>query len=240
MESRLRKAKYLTEFILRWHQIFGKSKIQEMSPEFCKQYLARLDSLSKLDLTKPEHLRLVAKEQTMGSFECFYAEPIPQNLWNQLVQNVVDLSLPENLGAVGLLILQLLKDYEYEPEAAATFRLPEEWHNKAIPLRPGHIRLPLRSNKTAHETLEDYFANLSAMEKLGIGGRELMVATNEDLREPRDIPEGYIIAYNPASFNFQLATGEGNLVTQVIQGEITISEVLLGCDPEYGEKAHRE
>jgi hypothetical protein len=239
MESRLRKAKCLADFILRWHQIFGKSKIQEVHPELCKQYLARLDSLSKLDLTKPEHLRLVAKEQTMGSFECFYTEPIPQILWNELVQNVVDLSMPENLGAVGLLILQLLKDYEYEPEAAA-FKLPEGWHNEAIQLQPGHIRLPMRSNKTARETLEGYFASLSEMEKLGMGGRELMVAMNEDLREPRDIPEEYIIAYNPASFNFQLATGEGNLVTRVIQGEITISEVLLGCNPEYGEKAHKE
>lgn len=67
-----------------------------------------------------------------------------------------------------------------------------------------------------------------------------MVAMNEDLRELRDISEEYIIAYNPASFNFQLATGEGTLVTRVIQGDITISEVLLGCDPKYGENAHRE
>jgi hypothetical protein len=240
MESRLRKAKCIAEFILRWHQIFGKSKIQKMAPEFYKQYLARLDSLSKLDLTKPEHLRLVANEQTMGSFAYFYGEPIPQILWNELVQNVVDLSMPENLGSVGLLILQLLQGYEYESEAAATFQLPEGWHDKATLLRPGHVKLPMRPNKTPRETLRDYFANLSEMEDLGIGGRELMIAMNEDLREPRDIPEEYIIAYNPASFNFQLATGEGNLVTRVIQGEITISEVLLGCDPEYGEKAHRE
>lgn len=172
----------------------------------------------------------------MGIFEYFYTEPIPQILWNELVQNVVDLRKPENLGAVGLLILQLLKDYEREPEAVSTFLLPEGWHDKAIPLRPSHIKLPVGPNKTARETLRDYFVNLPEMEDLCIGGRELMVAMNEDLRERRDIPEDYIIAYNPASFNFQLATGEGNLVTQAVRGEIIISEVLLGCDSNYGEK----
>lgn len=57
MESRLRKAKCLAQFILGWHQIFGKSKLQGIAPEFYQQYLETLDFLSKLDLTKLENLR---------------------------------------------------------------------------------------------------------------------------------------------------------------------------------------
>lgn len=85
MESMLRKATCLAQFILGWHQTFGKSKIQEIDPELYHQYLGKLDSLCRLDLTKPENLRLVANEQTMGIFEHFYTEPIPQMLWNELV-----------------------------------------------------------------------------------------------------------------------------------------------------------
>jgi len=240
MEGRLRNAKFLAQFILEWHQTFGKTRIREIAPKIYHRYLEKLDSLCELDLNKPENLCQVANEQIMGVFEYFYTEPIPEILWNELVRNVVDLGKPENLGAVGLLILQLLKDYEQESEPVATFALPEGWHDKAFPLQPSHIRLPMRPNKTARETLRDYFGSLSEMEDLCIGGRELMVAMNEDLLELRDISPQHIIAYNPASFNFQLATGEGNLVTQVIHGEITISEVLLGCDSEYGEKAHKE
>lgn len=235
MESGLKKAKYLAQFILRWHQTFGKSKIQEKAPEFYHQYLEKLDSLCKLNLNELESLRQVANEQIMGVFECFYTEPISEMLWNELVQNVADLGKPKNLGAVGLLILQLLKDYEQEPEAVATFALPEGWQDKAFPLQPGYTKLPVKPNKTVRETLRDYFGSLSGMEDLCIGGRELMVAMNEDLLEPSDISPQYIIAYNPASFNFQLATGEGNLVTLVIHGEIAISEVLLGCDSDYGK-----
>lgn len=66
-----------------------------------------------------------------------------------------------------------------------------------------------------------------------------MVAMNEDVQS-RGISENYIIAYNPGCFSFQLATGEGNMVTQAIHGEIKISDVLLGCGPEYGEKAQME
>lgn len=175
----------------------------------------------------------------MAIFEYFYTEPIPQVLWNELVQNVLDPSKPKNLGAVGLLILQLLKDYEHEADPVATFLLLEGWHDKAIPLQPSHAKLPLRPNKTPRETLRSYFATLSEFEDLSIGGRELMVAMNEDVQS-RDISENYIIAYNPGCFSFQLATGDGNMVTQAIHEEIKISDVLLGCGPEYGQKAQVE
>lgn len=241
MDERLRKAQCLARFILRWHREFGKSRMQEMAPESYQQYLSKLDFLHALDPTEPEHLRQIANEQIMGIFEYFYAERIPKTLWIELVQNAfVDLRMPEHLGAVGHLILQLLQDYEYEPEAAITsFQLPEGWRGSAVPLRPGYAKLPVKPGETPHQALRNYFANLSEMEDLGIGGCELMVAMNEDLQEQRDIAEDYVIAYNPASFNFQLATGEANLVTQVIRGEVIISEVLLGCSPDYGEKANR-
>ncbi len=239
MESSLRKAKCLAQFILRWHQLFGKSKIQEVAREFYSEYMEKLESLCELDLAKPENLRRVANAQSSGIFEYFYTEPIPQTLWNELVQNIVDLNKPKNLGSVGYLILQLLEDYEQEPEAVAPFLLPDRWVNQPILLRPGYARLPVSPDKTPRAALSDYFSNLSKFEDLGIGGRELMVAMNEDLYEGRRILEGYTIVYNPASFNFQLATGEGKLVTQAIHGEITISEVLLGCDPDY-EKEHKE
>ncbi len=239
MDSRLREAERLARVILEWHQAFGRRKIQEVAPEFYNDYLKRLDSLCKLDLTKPENLRRVANEQVMGIFERFYAEPIPQTLWDEFIQSIVNLNKPRNLGSVGHLILQLLEDYEQEPEAVAAFLLPDRWVDQPILLQPGYARLPVSPDKTPRAALRDYFSNLSRFEDLGIGGRELMVAMNEDLYEGRGILEGYITVYNPASFNFQLATGEGKLVTQAIHGEITISEVLLGCDPDY-EKEHKE
>ena len=61
-----------------------------------------------------------------------------------------------------------------------------------------------------------------------------MVAMNEDLLEQgnRSRVEHFVPAYHPASFDFQLATGENSLVSHVLQGTITIVEVVLGSFPD--------
>lgn len=240
MDEKLRKAQCLARFILKWHRQFGKSRMQEVACESYPRYLGKLDFLHALDLTEPEHLRQIANEQISGIFEYVYAERIPETLWNEVVQSVfVDLHMPKHLGDVAHLILRLLQDSKSEV-AITPFQLPDGWRRCAVSLRPGSTRLPLKPGGTPRQTLRNYFANLSEMEDLGIGGCELMVAMNEDCLEEGDMMKDYTIAYNPASFNFQLATGEGNFVTQIIRGEILIGEVLLDCSPDYAEKANTE
>jgi len=55
-----------------------------------------------------------------------------------------------------------------------------------------------------------------------------MVAMNEDLSENHSLGKDYIAVYSPASFDFQLATGDDCLITHMINGFVTV-EVILGA-----------
>lgn len=239
MRSSLQKAQCLAKVILAWHQQFGRTRVQEENPPLAVRYLNKLDHLSRLDLNRPEHLYEIAKEQIGGIFEHFYSMPIPPTLWEEIAsQTFVHPEKPKNLGSAGRLILQLLHEEDRRQEAVA-YELPAGWKDSAVPLRPGRVKLPLQG-KPVSEILREYFAPIAKLEEIGIGGRELMVAMNEDVKENAATDEDYVPAYSPASFGFHLATGEGRLVTQVIKGEISILAVLLGWEGSTGEGEEKQ
>lgn len=134
--------------------------------------------------------------------------------------------------------LSPLGNAEIREETIPEFTFPGRWQEMPLPLRPSTVKVPRKPGETIRQTLRAYFAPLAHTEELGIGGRELMIAMNEDLLEQGNATteESYVTIYNPANFNFQLATGENSLSTHVLQGDIRVVEVILGCDSNYGEK----
>src|SRR5260370_24193438 len=234
--EKLQKAKYLALLILRWHQKFGEIRALELEPQIAHQYLMRLASIQILNLDEPEGMREIADEQIKGVFEHFYSERIPEVMWNELIlQNI-----PENLGTAASLILDLLKNSEHSEETASIFTLPEGWQETPWLLYPAAVQIPRKSGETVSQTLQSYFASLLPMDDIGMGGRELMVAMNEDHGERENITTNHVTAYNPASFSFQLATGEDTMVTLVLQGKIRLGEVVLGASSSSEEELQQE
>lgn len=234
--EKLQRAKYLALLILRWHQKFGETRALELEPQIAHRYLMRLASIQILNLNEPEDMREIANEQIKGVFEHFYSERIPEILWNEpILQNI-----PENLGTAASLILHLLKNSEHSEEPAPIFTLPEGWQDTPLLLYPAAVQIPRKSGETVSRTLQSYFASLPQMNDIGLGGCELMVAMNEDHGERENIATNHVTAYNPASFSFQLATGEDTLVTLVLQGKIRLGEIVLGASSSNQDALQRE
>jgi len=139
--------------------------------------------------------------------------------------------LQEENARLRALVAELLSK-ESKQQTSRKFRLPEEWQERAIQLHPFSVNLLQKPQETIRQTLETYFAPLAEMKHKGVGGQELMVAMNEDFIDEKENNSGQrvITAYSPASFNFQLATGENSLVTHILQETIGIVEVIIGDD----------
>ncbi len=232
MKEKLRRAQYLARLILKWHQEFGKAKVQELGSDFAQIYLDKLESLQELDLDDRSNIRKIANEQREGIFEHFYTQHIPTVLWGESNQD----NYFGNLGDVAKAILELLAVSELT-DKAEVFTLPEGWGKTPRLLHPITVKIPFQSNEMFSQTLRAFFAPLANTEEVGIGGCELMVAMNEDLLGGGNIltENGLVTVHTPACFDFQLATGEDNLITQVIQGSVSIEDVVIGCDSSYIE-----
>lgn len=234
--DRLHEAKYLALLILRWHQRFGMIRAFELGPQTSHLYLSKLTSLQALNLNEPESIREVANEQIRGVFEHFYSERIPEALQDEL-----DLrNIPEDLGTVAGLILELLQILEHPRETTSLFTLPRGWEETPKILYPAAVQIPRKPRETSSQTLQRYFASLLPTNDFGMGGRDLMVAMNEDHGEQANTATNYITVYNPASFSFQLATGEDTLATLVLQGKIRLGEIVVGVSPNSKEGLQQE
>lgn len=233
MEEKLQRAKHLAKLILKWHLEFGKAKVQELDPNFAQIYLNKLGSLQGLGLNERDNIRKIADEQRKGIFEHFYTQHIPKMLWDEFNQG----SYFETLGDVAGRILNLLAASETLKENAEVFALPKGWEKTSQLLHPVSVTIPCKSGEMASQILRTFFASLAYREEMGIGGCELMIAMNEDLLDGGStlIESGLISVYSPACFDFQLATGENNLITHVLEGSISIKDVVIGCDSSYIE-----
>jgi hypothetical protein len=232
MEEKVQSAQRLAHLILQWHQSYGRERLHQLPPAVAQQYLARLDYFQARQISQQEIVQELVEEQIKGVFEHFYSEKIPSSLLDQSAQNIPH----ESLGDLALFIRQLLKEDAEEriQETPLMFTLSEGRQTQPTLLHPSFIQLPQKRGETARQTLRAYFQSLAEMEDAGVGGRELMVAMNEDLLEQgnRSRVERFVPAYHPASFDFQLATGENSLVSHILQGTITIVEVVLGSFPD--------
>lgn len=216
---------------LRWHQEFGKQHTYQLPPHIGQEYFAKVAYFQARQLSTREDIKEIADEQIEGVFEPFYNEKLPFLPLTQSSQSIAH----ESLGTIARLIRQLLReDAEaskgHTRETSHIFSLPEGWRERMVQLYPFSVNLPQKQGETTRQTLRAYFAPLADMEDKGVGGKELMVSMNEDLLKQRDSVsgEGVITAYSPASFNFQLTTGEESLVTHILRENVTIVEVTLG------------
>jgi len=242
MMAKMQRAQYLAHLILRWHQEFGVERVHQLPAEIAQRYLTKVAYFQAHQLSERENIREIAEEQIRGVFEHFYSEKLPSTLLDQSDQSIAHMSL----GNIALLIRRLLTEdsevsNEITQETPYIFTLPEGWQEPSLPLHPSLAKLPQKPGETVRQTLRAYFAPLATnVENVNVGGRELMVAMNEDLLAWKNSPleEQVVTAYNPASFDFQLATGEESLVTHVLQGDITIVEVVLGYSS--GNQQQRE
>ena len=233
MGQKRKKASYLAEVIYTWHDKFGRMQCARLQSEVKHSYLAVLESLSEADMNSAETIRKLAKLQMHEVFEHFYGEEIPDQLWYALAPSVLEMGKPENLGEAAQLALKLLKyEEEVDNESVKTFSLPPNWELAPTALQPASVRFPVLPKEERARKLRLLFEDLAKLHNIGIGGCELMVSMNEDWQAKHGSEEGHILAYSPACFGFQLATGNGNLVTQIIKGEVSIIEVTIGCEIE--------
>lgn len=223
-------ARFLAQLLLRWHEEVGKDHIQNLDSENAQRYLETLAYLLNLDLNKKENIHRIAYEQIQGAFEHFYSANLAHWLWKQPVRD----SHAVNLGAIAGWILDLLRASNEDTQA---FALPQKWFSIPQLLSPQAVEVHRLPDRTLSQMLKAYFAELTQTESLNIGGCELMIAMNEDAanKESSTVRGNFVTVYSPASFNFQFATGEGNLVTRVLEERITIEEITLGCNSGYAK-----
>ncbi len=236
MSRKLQKARELARLILVWHQQYGRERIREKPLDVQEEYTARLEAFVELDFTKRESISQLGHEQVRGVFEYFYSEQIPHGLWQNMISLEMEMVKPKHLGDAGKLLLSMIENEDGdndEGERTQPFRLPNDWISSAMPIKPSAFKVLLKNNETPRSFLGEHFRSLSQFEERGVGGRELMISMNEDLQENHE--QGHLSVYNPAAFNFQLATGEGNLVTQILKEEIVIEQIVIGCKANYGE-----
>ncbi len=235
----MQQAQYLAHLILRWHQEFGKKRIHQLPPDIAQRYLAKITYFQAHQPSASKTIREIADEQIKGVFEHFYNEKLPSLLLDQSSQNIAN----ESLGNIAHLIRQWLREEELSQKTSHIFSLPKGWQERIVWLYPSSINLLQKQGETKRQTLSTYFAPLADMKDVGVGGKELMVSMNEDLLDGRDNvsnEDAIVTAYGPASFDFQLATGEDSLVTHVLRGDISIIQVILGYDSSNIESYKQE
>lgn len=230
MNQERKKASYLIELLCTWHNKIGRLHCGHLQLEDKHTYLTIIESLAELNVNSPEIIRKVANLQIQGVFEYFYGEVIPDDLWADLVPAAFELTKPENLGEAARLALKLLKEEDNATESKEALKLPPNWETKPSHLQTATIEFPVYPREERVQKLRLLFGDLVKLQNLGIGGCELMVSMNEDWQDSQRQNQAHTLVYSPACFGFQLATGDGNLVTQIINGEIAIVDVTIGVE----------
>lgn len=231
----LQKAQSVAQVIVKQHLAFTIDQILELRPGFAQDYLQELKRFKTFHFNDPQALHQLAAAQTGGLLEWTYNRPLSAELWSELVGGTFsDLACPANLGAAATLIHMLLADYAESDITTAPYTLPEGWQRAAVPLDVNSVKFPLQPDELPEEAIRNYFSDLLLTQGSEIGGCELMVAMNMDAPVARDESEDFVTIYNPSAFHFELATGEGNIVTLMLENRVALEEVVMGCGAEYG------
>jgi len=239
MPNNLTRAIELSKFVLKWHEHYG---VHLITTEPRERYLLTLNQLQRLDPNSHQTARKIASEQCSGVFECFYGIEIPEwffhielgalDIYPELYSSTSPHQPSRMLGEIGRLIDELLSTPEDDThQSVPLFNLPINWQREFIYLEPAKILLTKTLEGKKREVLRNFFADLANLEKLGLGGKELMVSMNEDIKEQN---EDSLFVYSPASFDFQFSIGEGTIVGLLVDQQITIDDVTLGCSDNYG------
>ena len=235
----------LSHAIIHWHATTGLERARErdLPPPLFQRYVARVKEYHAGSWENEQLAGAIAHEQIDGVFAPFGEELIPQSFWWEMdTPKDIMSDAPPNLHAAAMRILLLLERVNEEPERSAEplFELPEGWHQRPVPIKPRVKRVRAECWEDAVLKLrEELRPVLGALRQHGVGGIELLVAANETARHSRSRPCADDAArcefdvYNPACFNFQLATGKKTLVSRLLRGDVHIGQVVVGVSPRW-------
>jgi hypothetical protein len=234
--SDLSQAQILAQFLLAWHRENGRREVTARlrEQEGRQHYLDTLEDILGKDISQLETIREIATVQRNGPFEWAYTIAPPQPLWSHNVQShYPELSPLGNFGQVAKMILTLLDSTAQpvqlpDPVDRSLYTLPAGWENGQENLVPHYARLRIQEPSGRSGVLYEYFSELSKLEQLGVGGREFLVTMNEDIQHIMPTTDEFVLAFDPASLGFQLASGEGTLVNALLHGMLSVAEVVIG------------
>ena len=128
-------------------------------------------------------------------------------------------------------------------EKSSIFSFPKGWIDKPIKMKPLSRTIFKGKESNIDPVYQEYSNLFKEISKFNLGGTDLMVAAHNSLKRKRHIhinmheynesKKESIIIHNPASFNFQFATGPNTLVTNTLKGKIRINKVVVGTEHDW-------
>lgn len=246
------KIKDCAKIILHWHRNIGVEIASQMlkkeSYHEYKKLVHKLYEAFLCDEVKPEKIAMIQLEDIFNNFS---HEKIPFHLIEKFRLN----SLIKNKNVV---VLKDLADYildhkegdDDQPETPFVF--PDGWIDEPIMLKPTSITVQVKKNSDIDPVYQAYSKSFKDLKKFNLGGIDLMVAAHNSVKKyqhkhRRNFDENFhkesmrmeqnsAVIYNPASFNYQFATGAKTLVTSVLKRKIKIKKVVVGTDKDWALK----
>ena len=146
-------------------------------------------------------------------------------------------------------ILEHKNEYD-QPDSV--FAFPKGWTDEPIKLKPTSITIPTNNDSDLDPIYQAYSKTFEDIKQYNLGGLDLMIAAHNTVKNSqheqrphsnalRHKEDAYmenhtITVHNPASFNYQLATGTNTLITNVLHRKIRIKKVVVGVDNDWALK----
>jgi hypothetical protein len=209
--------------ILEWHLKTGIALAPtRIDGEAQASYVEAVRRYAEMELYEAETQRQLAQEQVAGIFEWMYSEPCPQDLWYRITAELqVELDCPETMGATGQLLRDLVKHIGEEPEPQLR--------------RTVHVR----DRAQLLEHAEEFYQDLAAEERLGIGGKNAMLScslegTSFSALEHREAEDVTLLRPEVLGMSF-VAPGDrpDGLIDSIRNGRLVIQETT-GEPPKGG------
>ena len=123
------------------------------------------------------------------------------------------------------------------------FSFPKGWIDNPVKIKPASRTVPNDRKSDVDPVYQEYSMIFKEISKYNLGGSDLMVAAHNSLKRERHKHRNLheyetknkepVTIHNPASFNFQLATGPNTLVTNTLKGKIRINKVVIGTKHDW-------
>ena len=128
-------------------------------------------------------------------------------------------------------------------EESAIFSFPKGWIDEPVKIKPFSKTVNKDRDSDIDPIYKEYAVIFKEISKYNLGGSDLMAAAHNSLKrerhkvdilhEPNALKQESITIHNPASFNFQFATGSNTLITNVLKGKIRINKVIVGTQHDW-------
>lgn len=233
MESTKMRAASL---IVWWHRHFGiEMAMERLSREDYVAYRDDLEHLGALAADWPPEK--IARKQLAGTWECFCTEDIPASMVRESGLHDFFAEVPS------VTLLQLAEFVLHTPDSedicreddVSPFSFPHGWEKRPVHIEPAKKPLAHDERGRDHAVAAAYEGAFREICRYGMGGTSLMVAMHRTAdcfaRHSGQETQGFL--FTPASFGFQLATGEDTLASRVLAEEVSVGAVVVGVTPDW-------